>query len=266
MTFEARAARFRALHDGPGALVLPNAWDALSARIAESCGAAAVATTSAALAWSQGCADGEALAFDTLVDRARAIVEAVDVPVTVDFERGWSSDPEEVAANVARLAAIGVVGVNLEDGSEGPELLARKVAACKARAPHVFVNARTDVVLRGLAPAERMVEEVLARARVYEAAGADGFFVPRITANEAIAAITSGTRLPVNVMVIQGLAPVSELATLGVRRVSAGPRIAEAAFSAARRACKELLERGTYTEVLSADLAYPAIQALFTTR
>lgn len=266
MSAEARAARFRALHQSPGVLVLPNAWDALSARIAESCGAAAVGTTSAALAWARGRLDGQNLSFDALLGAVREIVESVDVPVTVDFERGWSSDPDEVASNVARLAEIGVVGVNLEDGTDAPELLARKVQACKARARHVFVNARTDVALRNLVPAEHGIEEILRRARLYEEAGADGCFVPYITSSEAISTITSGTRLPLNVMIAQGLAPVSELAKIGVRRVSAGPRVAEAAISAARRACQELLEHGTYTQVLGVDLAYPAIQDLLARR
>lgn len=266
MNFELRAARFRALHQSPGVLVLPNAWDALSARIAESCGAAAVATTSAALAWARGALDGQNLDFETLVGAVREIIDAVDVPVTVDFERGWSNDPDEVASNVARLAEIGVVGVNLEDGTDSPELLARKLQACKARARHVFLNARTDVVLRNLVPAERQVEEVLRRARLYEEAGADGYFAPYVTTSEAIATIASGMRLPLNIMIAPGLAPVSELAKLGVRRVSAGPRVAEAAISAARRACQELVEQGTYTQVLGTDLAYPAIQALIARR
>jgi 2-methylisocitrate lyase-like PEP mutase family enzyme len=262
---ENAAQTFRALHGGQGVLVIPNAWDALSARIVESCGATAIATPSAALAWAHGKPDGEFLSLDTLVAAVREITAAVSIPVSVDLERGWSDDPTAVVDAVARVVDVGAVGVNLEDGVGAPELLARKIRACKASAStaHVFVNARTDVFIRGLGASEHRVSEVRARARLYEDAGADGLFVPGIVAPTDIQAVASSTALPVNVLAVPGVPSVPELSTLGVRRLSVGPKLALAAFTAMRRAWRELFEQGTYAQLLDSDLTYAELNALF---
>jgi 2-methylisocitrate lyase-like PEP mutase family enzyme len=262
---KAAADTFRALHHGPRALVIPNAWDALSARIVESCGATAIATPSAALAWSHGKPDGQFLSLDTLVSTVRETTAAVSIPVSVDLERGWSDDPAAVVDAVARVVDAGAVGVNLEDGAFAPELLARKIRACKANAStaHVFVNARTDVFIRGLCAPEHRVSEVCARARLYADAGADGLFVPRIVASTDIQTVTSATALPVNVLAVPGVPSVTDLSSLGVRRLSVGPRLAEAAFTAMRRAWVELSEHGTYARLFDSDLTFADINALF---
>src|SRR5580704_7403795 len=148
------AELFRALHATGKLLILPNAWDAGSARLAEDCGAKAIATSSAAVCWAHGYADGETMPTAILLAAVAEIVRVVNVPVSVDSEAGFSSDPEAVADFVMALARAGAVGINLEDGTAPPDLLAAKIAAiknaCEREGMDVFVNARTDVVLKKL--------------------------------------------------------------------------------------------------------------------
>src|SRR5687767_8449868 len=181
MSTEARdtARQFHDLH-ARGVLLLPNAWDAGSARLMESLGAKAVATTSAGVAWSHGYPDGDLLPVRRLVATIADIVRVIRVPLTVDVEGGYSDDPAAVAETVAGLIDVGAVGINLEDGGGDPELLCAKIEHIKRASARLgvalFVNTRTDMYLRGLAPPERRVEETLARAARYRAAGADGLF------------------------------------------------------------------------------------------
>jgi 2-methylisocitrate lyase-like PEP mutase family enzyme len=259
--------RLHPLHAPGRLLVLPNAWDVLSARLVEEAGAEAIATSSAALAWAYGYPDGEALPLGDLEQVVARIARAVKVPVTVDFERGYARDPEGVASAVARVVEAGAEGVNLEDGGGPAEALARAIEAVRRRlGSSVFINARTCLVLRGLVPPERAAAEVLSRARVFADAGADGLFVPRLVDAEAIQAITRGTSLPLNLLIAPGLAPPAALRELGVRRLSAGPYLAEAAYAVARRAARDLLGRGEYEALVGADLAYAEANALFAAR
>src|SRR5712671_1590406 len=165
---------FRALHQGPALLVLPNAWDAVTARLIESLGAKAIATTSAGLAWSRGYPDGNALPDDQLIAATRDIVRVIRVPLTVDIEGGYSDDPRAVARLVARVLASGAVGINIEDGAGSPELMCKKIAAIRENVGHsgvdLFINAPTDVCLRGIALGAAAVEEVIHRASHYRAA------------------------------------------------------------------------------------------------
>src|SRR5262249_4050863 len=148
-----------------------NAWDAGTARLIESLGAKAVATTSAGVAWAHGYPDGDTLPVDRLIDTVAAITRVIRVPLTVDVEGGYAEDPAEVGKVIARVIEAGAVGINIEDGSGAPDLLARKIAAIKETAKRLgadlFVNARTDVYLRGLAPEGQRVAEVLARGKRY---------------------------------------------------------------------------------------------------
>lgn len=221
------AQTFHDLHRGPGLLRLANAWDPGSARLIESLGAPAIATTSAAVAWAHGYPDGDALPPALVVATAAAIVRAVRIPVSVDFEGGFSSDPGEVAALAAQLVDTGVVGINLEDGGGTPELLAQKIAAIRARSSALFINARTDVYLRGLGAEAGRLDETIARAARYRDAGASGIFVPGPVEPDVIGALVRGIALPLNVLARAGMPPVAELTRLGVRRLSAGSGIAQ---------------------------------------
>jgi 2-methylisocitrate lyase-like PEP mutase family enzyme len=239
---------FRDLHQGPELLCLANAWDAGSARLAQSLGAAAVATTSGGLAWSLGYADGGAMPAQVAVAAARNIARVVSVPLTIDLEDGYSPEPEVVARYVLELVRSGVAGINLEDGADPPATLAAKVEAIKAAVAaaggDIFVNVRTDVYLRGLAPDGERVTEVLTRAELYRDVGADGLFVPGICAPEEIRAVAAGAGIPLNVMDWPGLPAPSELTALGVRRLSAGTGVAQVVWGVARDALASFLTAG----------------------
>lgn len=265
-----RARIFRDLH-GPGRiLVLPNAWDAGSARFIESCGAPAIATTSAGLAWAHGYPDGNALPARVLGAALAEIARMVTVPLSVDFEAGYSSDPARVAESLGAVLDAGAVGINLEDGSESPELLCAKIAAVKAavakRGLDLFVNARTDVYLKRLAPPERALEEALSRGKRYAAAGADGFFVPALAEPAAIRTLAAEVPLPLNLLVVPGLPPVTELQSLGARRVSAGSAIAQKCLDLVKSATLQLLKEGRYELLLQRGLTNPELNALFPVR
>ncbi|RKH42647.1 isocitrate lyase/PEP mutase family protein [Corallococcus llansteffanensis] len=267
----AAAKTFRALHQGPELLILPNVWDAGSARLFESVGARAIATTSAGVAWAQGFPDGDALPMDRLVATVQAIVDIIRVPLTVDAEGGYSEDPATVGENVARLLSAGAVGVNLEDGVSPPELLAAKIERVKQAAARlgldVFVNARTDVYLQSkLVPPEHRLEETLSRAARYQQAGADGLFVPGVMEAADIQAITRGTPLPVNVMARPNLAGPAELQRMGVRRLSAGIAIAASIYGRAEALAKSFLHEGHSAELFNGAASYPTLNGLMTRR
>lgn len=258
--------RFRELHEA-GTLLLPNAWDAGSARLIEACGAAAIATTSAGLAWSCGYPDGNILPARTLSAAVEAIARVISVPLTVDAEAGYSVEPIEVGARISAVIDAGAVGVNLEDGSAPPAELCAKIEAARGVAARtgidLFINARTDVYLRQLVPAERMIVEVIERARHYRAAGCDGIFVPGLADARAIAEIVPAISAPLNLMVVRDLPPVSELARLGVRRVSAGSGIAQTAYGAARRSALQFLGEGRYEATFDLAAQYGEMNTLF---
>jgi len=261
------AAHFRALHT-QGVLRLANAWDAGSARLIESLGAAAIATTSAGVAWARGYVDGDALPIEHLLDTAKEIARVIRVPLTVDMEGGYSDDPAVVAANVVRVAEAGAVGINIEDGGGSPDALCAKLShireALASRGLDVYINARTDVYLRGLAPVEARVAMVLERAAHYRDAGADGLFVPGLTEAGAIGDIASAVGLPLNVMLRPGLPTLEELEALGVRRLSAGADLPEAVFAHIGALAGAFLQDGRAAP--GERMTYDAINALFADR
>lgn len=262
-----RNQTFRDLH-APGELLrLPNAWDAGSARLIEANGAAAIATTSAGLAWARGYRDGDRVPGPVLSAAVAEIARVISVPLSADVEGGYSDDPTAVGETVAAVIGAGAVGVNLEDGGGAVELLCEKIEVAKQVALRagvdLFVNARTDVYLRGLVPKERALEEAVARGQRYQAAGCDGFFVPKIADTAEIRAIADAVALPLNVLVMPGLAPVTELRKLGVRRVSAGSGIAAAALGTVQRATRQFLEDGRYDAMFETSADYRAMNDLF---
>ena len=259
------ARQFHALH-ADGLLLLSNAWDAGSARLAHAAGARAVATSSAAVAWAHGWPDGDRLPVELLLQTTRAICAAVPLPVTVDIEGGYSDEPARVGELAATVLAAGAVGVNLEDGGKDPALLAAKIAAARAAATaagvDLFVNARTDVWLRGLAPPAERVAEALARAARYRAAGASGLFAPGIVDAGEIAALAAGTDLPVNVLAWTGLPDAARLAALGVRRLSAGSAISEAMHGHVLAMMREFVASGRVDTGRATASTYGQIQGL----
>jgi 2-methylisocitrate lyase-like PEP mutase family enzyme len=242
------ATTFHALHAGPGVLVIPNGWDAISCRLLEEAGASAVATSSAAVAWGLGYADGNLLPVPLLIQTLSNIGRVLSVPLTADIEGGYSDDPATVGETAARVIGAGAVGINLEDGGGSAELLAAKIAAVRAAAVKagvdLYINARADIYLRGLAEGEAAVAEVLRRARLYKDAGASGLFAPAVKVPGEIAAIAAGTPLPLNVMSMPGVPDAAALAELGARRLSSATGLSRAAWSAFSRAAKAWLAGG----------------------
>lgn len=263
------AAAFRQLHQ-QGLLLLANVWDAGTARLVESLGAKAIATTSAGVAWSLGYPDGDAVPIARLAETVAGITRVLRVPLTVDSESGYSDDPAIVAENIGRLIDAGAAGINIEDGGSEPALLCAKIERIKRASAKmgvdVFINARTDVYLRGLAPQEQRVEETLARAQRYREAGADGLFVPGVVDSGEIQAIAAGTGLPLNVMARPTLPPASELERLGVRRLSAGSGTAESAFARIATLSGDFLRDGLSAPLSEQAMRYPDINALFADR
>jgi 2-methylisocitrate lyase-like PEP mutase family enzyme len=261
-----RAAALLALHTGPG-FVLPNAWDAGSARILEQVGFAAVATTSAGIAWSCGVPDGEALDRDTMLDHVGRIVAAVGVPVTADLEAGYGDTADHVGATVARAAELGAVGANIEDagpdGLFGIEEAADRIAAARAAAPKgTFVlNARTDTYFAGTTG--DVFAQTVERAVRYVEAGADCVFVPGVVEEDTIRRLAAAIPGPLNL--VAGLASTIDAPTLfalGVKRVSLGGSLARAALSTVERAGRELLDSGTLG-FLDGAIGYADLQRRF---
>jgi 2-methylisocitrate lyase-like PEP mutase family enzyme len=261
------AARFRALHTAGKFLVLPNAWDMASARIAEDAGAEAIATSSAAVAWAHGYADGEKLPKARLLQLVFDIARLSRVPVTADSEGGYSENIAEVADFVVSLAKAGAVGINLEDGVAPPPVLADKIKAikqaCAREGFDVFINARTDVYLKALVPKEKALDEALMRGKLYAGAGADGYFVPFVGGIDDIRKIAGTIDLPLNALTFKDLPPVAALKDAGVRRLSAGAGMARAAYGATRRATLDLL-KGSYATMNAEAEGCPNLNALMT--
>lgn len=253
---------FRQLHQGPELLMIANVWDAGSAVLVQRLGVPALATTSAGLAWALGHADGNQLPIAEHAAAVRRIARVARVPLSVDSEAGYSDDPAVVADNILRLAEAGAAGINLEDGSGEPALLCRKIEAIKAATARagvdLFINARCDVWLKRLAPG-READETLVRARQYAAAGADGLFAAGVTAVADIQALVAGQPLPLNVMARPVMPGLDELRRLGVRRLSAGSAMAEAAWGRAARAAAGFLEQGACADLFDGAAPYPEI-------
>jgi len=253
-----KAERFRALHEGPGAFVIPNPWDAGTAKILTQMGFPALTTTSAGLAFALGRRDGaELITRDETLANAKAIADATHLPVAADLENGFGHAPE-AAAETIRLAAevAGLVGASIEDATGNPErpiydfnhAVERIAAAAQAaRAlpfPFVLV-ARAENFLHGRAD----LDDTIRRLQAFEAAGAGALYAPGLTRAEDIRTVCQSVSKPVNmVMGLKNAAfSVDELAALGVRRISVGSALSRAALGAFMRAASEIRERGTFT-------------------
>ena len=261
-----KAASLVALHTGPGFL-LPNAWDAGSARILEQIGFPAIATTSAGIAWSCGLPDGGTLNGDAMLDHIDRIVASVGVPVTADLEAGYGETPDEVGRTVTRALQLGVVGANLEDagkdGLYGIDEAVDRIAAARASAPtgRFVLNARTDTYFVGTG--SDAFAETVDRAVRYLEAGADCVFVPGVAERKTIRELAAAIPGPLNI--VAGLANTIDAPTLfslGVKRVSLGGSLARAALSLVERAGRELLETGTLG-FLDGATAYADLQRRF---
>jgi 2-methylisocitrate lyase-like PEP mutase family enzyme len=239
---------FRQLH-ADGGLVLCNAWDVMSARLAEKSGSRAIATTSAGVAWSLGFADGHVASRAQVMQSAAAIVASTDLPVSIDMEDGLLGVGETMADLVRDLLAAGVVGVNIEDSAKGKSLAVEDGAsriralreAASARDYPLFINARLDAYLRGeTADAATLIE----RAKAYLAAGADGIFIPGLTDLAMCRQISAAISGPLNVMARPQAPTAAEFFAAGVKRYSAGSFLVESAYGHTLAQMKKFIESG----------------------
>src|SRR5215468_8465660 len=277
-TQQERAEAFHRLHAGDKPPVLVNAWDAASARLFEQAGSPAIATTSAGLAWSLGYSDGERMSMRELIQACERICRVVTAPVSVDIERGFGRTPAEVCETARALLELGVVGINIEDGSAPggrelvpPGVLAEKISAIRAVAEEfgvrLFINARTDTYFvytaEGDDPTARY-DETVRRARIYVDAGADGIFAPGLESIEEMGRMARDVARPLNIYAgYAGLPPVGALQRAGVRRVSLGCGPFQAALALARRVATEALNDGTYTAMTTSMLSAGEMNNLF---
>ncbi|MFE5814574.1 isocitrate lyase/phosphoenolpyruvate mutase family protein [Streptomyces sp. NPDC056479] len=225
---------FAELHHGDEPLLLPNAWDHASARALAAEGFPAIGTTSLGVAAAVGLPDGASETRDETLRLALALGSGPYL-LSIDAEDGYSDDPEEVGEFAQQLAAVGAVGINLEDRIGSPALHAAKIAAVKAAAPGLFVNARTDTYWLGGAEAD-----TLDRLDVYQRAGADGVFVPGLTEPRDIAALVKHLDVPLNILYTPAGPTLPHLADLGVRRVSLGSLLYRRALGAALETVGEI--------------------------
>ena len=221
---------FAALHRPGDPVILYNIWDPGSARAVAAAGAKALATGSHPVGDAAGFGDGLKVPIDFVMDNARRIVAAVDLPLTVDFESAYSVDPEEGGANVARLKSAGAVGCNFEDqviGGEGLhplDLQCRRIGAIReAVGDDFFINARTDLLLKTQDHGDSLIDEVVERGKAFADSGASGFFVPRLSDARQIERVVREVPLPLNVIAFPGAPPNRDWANAGVARISYGP-------------------------------------------
>jgi 2-methylisocitrate lyase-like PEP mutase family enzyme len=255
MTVADRRARFRALHDGDELFVMPNPWDAGSAKLLAACGFQALATTSAGYAWVLGKLDGQ-VTRDELVQHVARVAEATPLPLNVDSERCYPDDHGGVAETVALLAEAGAAGFSIEDWNpatgriDDVEVAAERVAIA-AEAAHgltepMVLTGRAENHLHGVDD----LDDTIGRLIAYRDAGADAVYAPWLRDLDQIAAVVRAVGAPVNVLAVPGGPTIGELASVGVRRVSTGSLLAASAYGALVAGAKELLEQGTslYTE------------------
>jgi methylisocitrate lyase len=251
MPMSERVATFRRLH-ARGCFVLPNPWDPGSARALEQLGFAALATTSSGMAWTLGRADNR-VPRDEVLAHLRAVVGAVRVPVTADFEGGFGTDPDAVAANVTLACSTGVAGLSIEDstGDPGHPLHDADLAVARVRAARAAIDATgSGAVLtartEGFVAGRPDLDETLRRLVAFAEAGADCLYAPGLGTRDSVAAVVGAVApLPVNVLAIRSFASVAELAELGVRRVSVGGALARAAWTGFLRAADDLTQHGS---------------------
>lgn len=267
-----KADALRRLHvEGP-MLVLPNAWDAGSARIFVEAGFPALATTSAGIAFSLGFPDGERISRDEMVGAVSRITRRIAVPITADMEAGYGQTPDAVAETVRRVIDTGAVGMNLEDRKEEKHLIDFALAVDRVRAARqaadatgvrLVLNARTDAFEAPEIPRDKRLAEAVRRGNAFREAGADSVFVPFVGDRGTIEQLVQQIRAPVNILGTPNAPTLKEMATLGVRRVTFGSAPMRATLGLVRRMAREWREKGTYGTLEAYGIPFAELQKLF---
>ena len=257
---------FKQLHQQEHALLIANVWDVPSAQQAQELGFQAIGTSSAAIAATFGYEDGESMAFSTLRFVVERITSQVSLPLTVDLEAGYSDEPSIIVEHIKQLAALGVVGINIEDSlvnsNESAQASERVLVDAETFALtlknikqmlndeqiDIFVNVRTDPFLLGTQDA---LTQTLARISLYESAGADGIFIPCISERTDIETCVQSTSLPINVMCMPQLTNFDALADYGVKRISMGSLVFERGLKQHKANLTEVLSKKSFTPVFS---------------
>ncbi|CAG1009005.1 MAG: isocitrate lyase/phosphoenolpyruvate mutase family protein [Rhizobiaceae bacterium] len=260
-------AAFRALHERPGAFVIPNPWDVGSAKFLAALGFEALATTSAGYAFSRGLPDG-GVGFDEMIAHCRELAAATALPVSADLEKGRGDSADSAAETVFAAEAAGLAGCSLEDfsGDESDpiydlslavERVAAAAEAARALKPDFVFTARAENFLH-----ERPdLDDTIRRLQAFEKAGADVLYAPGLTTLDQVRAVCSAVTKPVNVLAVPGFT-VAALAEAGVKRVSLGSKLAVAAFSGLDEAAREILDHGTF-DFARKGVSYARLQGLF---
>lgn len=268
-----KAEKLRTLHAGPRILVLPNAWDVASARILEELGYPAIATTSAGVAASLGYADGQNVSRDEMLECVSRIARAVKVPVTADVEAGYALTLPELEESIKAIIESGAVGINFEDITGSDEnshvpldLQVQKIELIRETSARVgvplVINARTDIFLMPIGEASTRFERSVERLRAYRKAGADCLFAPGVSDRQTIVNLVNALGAPLNVLLTSGSPTIPELEKIGVARASTGSATMRAAMGVVQRVGKELLQTGTYTNLLDGAVPYAELQQL----
>lgn len=255
-----QAARLRSLHAGPALLVLPNAWDILSARLFEDAGFAAIATTSSGVAAALGAADGQEISREQFLAATRAIVSAVRCPVTADMEAGYGASIDDILQTVRAVIEVGVVGINIEDSSSAGTKALVEVAyqtdllgAIRRLADELglplVINARVDAFLLAGGNHAAAFDEAVTRARAYRQAGADCVYPITLSDAGLIERFVQAVPAPVNILAGPNTLTLPDLARLGVRRVSFASGLLRAALGKLRLVAQELQGQGTYSQM-----------------
>ena len=272
-----RATQLKKLHGGPKILVLPNAWDVISARVVEEMGFPVVATTSAGVAASLGYPDGQRVSRGEMLEVVARVARAVQVPVTADMEAGYGTTPAEMAETARELIAAGAVGLNLEDvtgddestqvevGLQTEKIRAIREASASAGVPLV-INARTDVYLMPIGPAGTRFERTVERLRAYAKAGADCVFAPALKDAETIGKLVKAVEAPLNILLMPGAPNITELERLGVARASIGSGLMRASVGTARTIAKAMLERRDDWSLFADAVPYAEVNRLLGTK
>lgn len=252
--------KFKELHSQKELLLLPNAWDARSAIMLQECKYAAIATSSAAVANSLGYDDGEKMSFVDYLFVIRRILSNIKIPLTVDIETGYGDNDEEIAANVCRLAELGVAGINIEDSiidDQGRVLndpaafvktINRIKTILKSNDLDIFINVRIDTHILNVPDKQK---ETMRRIGIYNDSMADGIFIPCIVDEKEIAEAVSHSKFPVNVMCIPNLSALDALNALGVKRVSMGPFMFQKVYAGIDKVSKDITSTRTFTPLFS---------------
>ena len=260
---KAAAEAFRAMHRGQRILLLPNVWDAASARIFEEAGFGAIATTSAGIAFALGYPDGQRISRNEMLQAVSRIAAALEVPVTADLEAGYGDRPEDAAQTAEAVIESGAVGMNLEDATGNTNhplvdlpLQLEKIAAVQQAARTagvpIVLNARTDVYLLQVGPAEKRYDQALRRLAAFRDAGADCVFLPGLRDAATIGRLVKDLDFPLNILAGPGSPSIPDLQQLGVARVSLGSSPMRATLGLLGRMAEELKTTGTYRSLENA--------------